>query len=494
MKCERTRVGLPLLVLIFVVGALTLHVARYWRPLAFAASVAVTALLVWAASSATSDTFELFGLSFALQPLARDYLLVAAALSGLLAIATSFGSARRTLGFLLWSWIVWIVALVVDDFVLGVFAWVSGLAVIVIAMEPRRGQRTGGAAYFLVLIVIATAMLLVGHRFIQLYPLTPDRIELIDSAVLFLAWGLGLLLAIAPFILWLGPMADEAPLPIIAVLLGLGQPIGLWLLYGLIGQYPRLLEQSNLLAILTLAGLGCILVGGGLCAFERRAGRLMSFGALFVLGFALLDLSRGTLESTAFAVVEIFSRALSLCLIAASIVIAREIRNRWVNYLAIVVFVLGALNLAGLAPGVALVTRWNLLLDFQATDPRIFFLLMFATLGVLVGLARYVKNWLSALAVPLPEPKPIEPIPPASFAERARFRVQTMWLAWNRFWVERFPRPVRRVARGVADNWRALFAVGLLLFLGAFLIWYNITPNLWLQRSLETVGQLAFAR
>ena len=63
-------------------------------------------------------------------------MLAAMALSGVLAIATSFSDTRRALGFLYWSWIVWLVALLVNDFVVGVFAWSAGLATMVIAMEP----------------------------------------------------------------------------------------------------------------------------------------------------------------------------------------------------------------------------------------------------------------------------------------------------------------------------------------------------------------------
>src|SRR5262249_21686448 len=157
--------------------------------------------------------YEFFGVTFDLQPLARDYLAAAMAISGILAIATSFADTRRVLGFMFWSWTAWLVALLVDDFVVGVFAWATGLAAMVIAMEPRRVQRVGGAAYFLVLVIIASAALLIGHRFIQLYPLTPDQTSLIDSSVLFLTWGLGIMLAVVPFMLWLGPMADETPLP-----------------------------------------------------------------------------------------------------------------------------------------------------------------------------------------------------------------------------------------------------------------------------------------
>jgi len=488
--------GLGYFLLLLTGSAVVVHVARYWRPFGFAASVAATLLLVWTIRDATTNTLDVFGITFTLQPLAHDYLLVAFALSGVLAIATSFGETRRTLGFLFWSWIAWLLALSVNDFVVGVFAWATGLAALVLAMEPRRNQRVGGAAYYLVLIILASSLLLLGNRFVQLYPLTPDQTSLIDSAILFFTWGLGILLAIVPFMLWLGPMADETPLPIIAMLLGLGQPIGLWLLYQLIGQYPRLLELSNLLAILTYGGIGAIVVGGALCLFERRAGRLMAFGALYALGFVLLELSRNTLEGTAFSVIEAFSRAVSLCAMAASISIARTLPRRWIQALAIFVFLLGALNLVGMAPGIVLATRWNLLLELQATDERLFFVTMLATIGVLIGMARFVMVWIETIIAPLPIPPPDEiptpvvPVSPRNFRRFLRLRVTQLVEQVT----SRVPTRLQRTVRAVEQNWTTLFAAILLLLLGAFVLWYNVSPNLWLQRTLDTVGQLEFIR
>lgn len=491
-------IALPLLVFLIAACALIVHVARYWRPSACAASVAATVLLVSATRNASTDAFEFFGLSFAMQPLARDFLLAAMALSGILAIATCFGESRRTLGFLFWSWIVWAIALLVNDFVVGVFTWAAGLATMVLAMEPRRVQRVGGAAYYLVLIIIASAMLLLGHRFVQLYPLTPDQTSLIELSILFLTWGLGLLLGIVPFLVWLGPMADESPLPILAVLLGLGQPIGFWLLYQLIGQYPRLIELSNLLAILGYGGIAAIVVGSALASLERRAGRLMSFAALYALGFVLLDLSRGTLDGMTNAVLEIFARAVGLTLMAASITIARTVQNRWVNPVAVVVFIFGALNLAGIAPGIALATRWNLLLELEATDARLFYLAMASTIGVLIGTARFVMQWLAQFE-PLPRrateynPSPLtgKPLP---LLTRARAGVQRRVTAFGICLARRVPPPVRRIARGIAREWRAVAGTALLVALALFLLYYNAMPNIWAEHALEATQQLPFLR
>lgn len=480
---------LPALLVLTAASAVAVHLARYWQPLAFVVSVALTALLVWAVNRASPNPFELLGLTFSLSPLARDFLLVALAISGGLAVATSLGNARRSMGFMLWSWIAWLVALVVNDFVIGVFAWASGLALIVIAMEPRRYQRVGGAAYYLVLIIVGAASLLLAHRFVELYPLTPDQVVLIDSSVLFLAWGLGLLLALAPFQVWLGPMADEAPPATIAVLLGLGQPIGLWLLYMLIGQYPRLVEQSSLLRIMSYASIASIVVGGALALLERRVGRLMSSLALFALGFILLDLSRGSLEGTANAVVETFSRALGLAVMGASVTIARNVDHRWIKRVAIVTFVLGGLNMTGLRFGVALTERWNLLTDEAASNQLVFYAIMLATLASVLGIARFAGDWLrGSNGGKVQRTDPVARQEPRSVQERFR---QTIRRAWQHL-VGALPRNVRRAARLISTSWRVIMGMALLVLLAVLLLGYGWTPGRWFEHALETVSQLPF--
>lgn len=482
--------ALTSLLLTFAASALVIHLARYWRPLAFAASLAVTGILIWAVRNTQPAPFEIAGISFALEPLAQDYLIVAVLLSGVLAAATSLGAARRAMGFMFWSWILWLVALVVNNFVVGVFAWVTGLAAMVIAMEPRPNQRVGGAAYFLVLVIVAAALLLVGHRFVELYPVTPDQVTLLESALLFLAWGFGLLLAIGPFMLWLGPMGDETPPAIIAVLLGVGQPLGFVLFYSLAGEYPRLIEQSEFSVLMTRGGMAAVLVGGLLCAVERRAGRLMSFAALYSMGFILLDQSRGTLEGLVYSVVEILTRAIGLGMMAASLTIGRNIEQRWSKHIAVVVFVFGGLLLAGLSVSSALMTRWNLMLELQITNPRVFYALLLATFGVLLGVLRYAGEWLYTPApaqLPLLDSASLLPSP-SRWDPRPSLR-DGLRRGWAKF-VQRLPHRLRTTVMLTTENWRAAVGVGLLSALALFFVWFNFAPDLWFQRALETISQL----
>lgn len=392
-------------------AALAVQLTRFWPRLAFLVILLFTALLVPNLANASANSLDVFSVSLALEPAPRDFITLALALTGALALAMTFQTERAGLAFLFWSWPAWLIAVEVNNFVVAVFAWALGLIAPVLAMQPRRFQRASGAAHYLVLIIVATASLLLANRFMELYPFTPERTTLIQLSVLFLSWGLGLLLALVPFHLWVGPMADEAPLPVIAAILGFGQPVGLWLLFRLLSEYLWLTEKSNLFSLITFAGAAAILLGGFMATVEQRAGRLLGYAAIFTLGFVMLDLGRGTREGLAYAGVELASRAISLTLFAVAIVVGRSSTNRWVRRLAVTAFLLAGFNLLGLRLGVGFSERWNLLLVIASTDVRLLFLVIAAEVGLLIGILRFAENWLRAL-MPLPESSAVPPAPP----------------------------------------------------------------------------------
>lgn len=522
---------MSLLVLLVIVAgsAFVIQVTRYWRPLSFVVTLATSLVILWSAAHLTPDTVEFGGLTFTIQALAHEYVVVGLGLSGALALATTYNTSRSGLGFTFLSWVPWLIALAVNDFVLGVLAWGAGLVVLSLAMQPRRIQRAGGAAYYLVIVIVGAACLVVAHRFIELYPLTPDQVSLLQSAVLFIAWGLGLVLALVPFNIWLGPAADETPLPIIALLLGLGQPIGLWLLISLLGQTPRLIDLTDLLTLMTYAGVAAVVVGGFLCLFERRAGRLLSFAALFTMGMVLLDLSRGTRDDIAYSALEVFSRALGLTIMAAGITIGTNVDSAWTRRVAVGAFLLGGLDLAGLRIGVSLAERWTVLVEVAPTNALIFWALVLAHVGVMIGVVTYVSGWLrsewrefaahaqpssplnaapsfSMASLPaLPGVKPdsnqglINAAPTSGTDKGTPVRdlpssigisAQTRWYKVRGKLGRRLPHLIAGTVGNAVRRWQVWTSVVLLCLLCVVLIIFSLTPALWFERVVASVEQL----
>ncbi|MGE5139528.1 MAG: hypothetical protein ACM3JD_08715, partial [Rudaea sp.] len=184
--------NLLIFILLLVTLAVLLQGARFWARAAFVVALVGGLALVSIMLNLSSSSLDLLGTTLALDPSSRAFLAAALALTTLLALATTFVRDRTALPMLYWCWPAWVVALAVNDLVVSVFAWALGFIVLILGMKPRKYQRTSGAAYYLVVIVVATAAILLANRFIALYPLTPERTELIEAAVVFLAWGMGL--------------------------------------------------------------------------------------------------------------------------------------------------------------------------------------------------------------------------------------------------------------------------------------------------------------
>ena len=274
-----------------------------------------------------------------------------------------------------------------DSFPLAVFFWAIGLIVLLLMATPRREGRVGGAAQFLLLTVVGVACLFLFNRLYDLYPLTPENLDLIQSALIFLSLGLGLLLAAAPLHIWLGPVADELPPLGIAFLVGVAQPVGLWLLFQRMSDTLWLTGRSPLLSILLFGGGLTMALGAVLALTERRVGRFVAYLSLVALGQALIGLSLGTRVGLGGTLLATLNRALGVALVAGGFAFIQHHPERRWQVAGGIAILLGGFTLAGLPPMLGFAASWSIYREIAPSNPSLLFLqlassalIVFATL------------------------------------------------------------------------------------------------------------------
>lgn len=365
--------------LICLATGVAIRLVRRLPRLVFVVSLAGATLLAAVVFTAPSNPLTFFGRTLTLDIAARYFIAPAVMIAATLAffgpltfqnvsnipaviIANSQGS------YFFWALAPLAIAIALDSFPLAVFFWASGLVVLMLASHPQREGRVGGAAQFLLIIIIASASLLLTNRLIDLYPLTPENADLIRSTIIFLALGLGLLLAVFPFSIWLGPLADEMPVLAIAFLIGVAQPVGLWLLIQKMSEVAWLTDKSPLLTILLWGGLLTAWTGALLSIPERRDGRWLAYLSLIPLGCVLVGLGLGTRLGLVSAVSAMLNRAIGVALLGGGLSFVRHhFERRWqiVGGLAIVA---GGWTLAGIPPMLGFAAQFPIYRDLAARD------------------------------------------------------------------------------------------------------------------------------
>ncbi len=390
--------SVALLAVASLLTGLAIRLLRRWPRLVFVASLAGGVLLSVILASASSAPFDFIGRTLTLGVGARAFLWLAIGAAVALAFfapltfeqidnSPSAIIAASQGAFLFWSLAPIVFAIAVDSFPLAVFFWAIGLIILMLMATPRREGRVGGAAQFLLLTVVAAACLLLANRLLDLYPLTPENLDLIRNAAIFLSLGLGLMVSAAPLHIWLGPLADEMPLLGVAFLVGVAQPVGLWLLFQRLSGALWLTENSPLLMVLIFAGALTAPVGAVLALSERRDGRWIAFLSLVALGHALIGLGLGTRVGLAGAMLATLNRALGVALVAGGLAFVRHHPERRWQLIGAAAMLAGGFALAGILPALGAAAQWSMYRDLAASNlPLVALLLasdamaMFATL------------------------------------------------------------------------------------------------------------------
>lgn len=386
---------------------LAIRLVRQLPRLVFVASLVGTIALAVLLTSASYDPIYFFGRSLALDASARLFLIPAIGIAAALAFFgpltfehvsdAPIDTITNAQGaYFFWSLAPLMFAIALDSFPLAVFFWAMGLIILMLAAHSRREGRVGGTAQFLLLTVIASAMLLLANRFIDLYPLTPENLDLIRNTIVFLALGFGLLLAVVPLSLWFGPLADEMPLLGIAFLVGIAQPVGLWLLYQQMITIPWLVAKSPLLEILYWGGIVTVPVGALLALGERRSGRWLAYLSLVSLGNALIGLSLGTQLGLIGAVFAIFNRAVGVTLIAGGLSFVQHHAERRWQLIGTVAIVVGGFSLAGIPPLVGFASRYSMYRDLAVANPNAIIVLLISAALVLLAVTRVAWDIVKA--------------------------------------------------------------------------------------------------
>jgi len=362
--------SIALLVVVCLGTGIAIRLLRRLPRLVFATSLIGAALLGAILVTAPSTPTDFFGRALMLDTGARAFLWLAMGIAVALAffVPLMFEPAADSPiaiivhsqgAFFFWGLAPIVVAIVLDSFPLAVFFWAIGLIVLLLMATPHREGRIGGAAQFLMLTVVAVACLFLSNRLFDLYPLTPENLDLANNTAIFLSLGLGLVLAVVPLHIWLGPLSDEMPPLGVAFLVGVAQPVGLWLLFQRMGDALWLTDKSPLLAVLLFGGALTVPMGALLAVSEQRDGRFIAYLSLPSLGYALIGLSLGTRIGLASALLALLNRAVGVALVAGGFAFVRHhLERRW-QLVGGVAILAGGLSLAEIAPSLGFAAGWS---------------------------------------------------------------------------------------------------------------------------------------
>lgn len=447
----------PLLLVLLPWAASPLaYLLRRWAPLAALVSLSAIALgLFQLQRSLLPEQGAILGRPLILEP-------ASAAAVGMLLVLAAMISAYSGLvpqGWTLPAGLLIILGLTLASvmmsvLVLAVLLLELAALLAVFLIQAGRTGRTQAASHFFIVVLLATPPVLVGIRFLELHQLAPEGTTYLGGAVLFLAVGLGVLLAGLPFHVWLPGVADEAPPMATAVVLCILQPGFVFALAGVMARFPALAAEPRVLALLTWGGVLSATGGALLTLPRRRLGRLMAYSAVSGTGLILVGLGSGSDLGRAGALFAVASQALSLLLVAMGVGAYRHflasdaiadlaglLRRMPVTTVSMLI---GGASLAGLPGTSGFVSRWLVYRAVYGSQPLVVLLLLVAS-GLLV--VAYLRVLLQTATRDGGLTPPREPLPLAALTGLLALLVIGLGLA---------PGPVLEMVRHAGERFLAL--------------------------------------
>jgi len=266
---------------------------------------------------------------------------------------------------------------------------------------PLQGGQPGvavGTLRYLSFMVFAVPAFLAAAWILDQYSQSPDAVNLAETAIALLLFGIALWLAVIPFHSWLPGVASESPPLSSAFVLGVINVAAFFLMLDMMSEIKLLSTNTLVFTVLRLVGLVTALLGGALAFAQRDFGRIMGYAVLADIGVALVAFSTHTVSGLSAALFVVFLRTFGLGLMSMGLALARiESPNdsfqsltglAWRRPWAAVGLIVGALSLAGVPPLAGFAGRWAALQQAAGADLGASLALVLSSIGVVAGMLR----------------------------------------------------------------------------------------------------------
>jgi multicomponent Na+:H+ antiporter subunit D len=305
----------------------------------------------------------------------------------------------------------------VDNTIIAILVLEMAATLMVLVIQAGRHGSIKAGLHYLVTMVLAIPPLLVAAHLSEMRVLNPDDLTLPRVTAFLLALGFALILGMAPFQSWLFVVSAEAPTMVSAFLLTVGSGVILFKLLETLNRFPWLIANGDVLHLTFAIGLGSVLLGGGLAAFQRDFGRLLAWAALADMGFMWVALAPGTSEGLAVSVLLLVNRWISVTLVGMGMGILRRDRETdrfdamtgivWRKPFAVLALAVGGLSLAGFPLTAGFTVRW---LAYQGLpEPAHHWMLWLILAGAAVGFG-YLRGVANTVGAPVGESTEEEPL------------------------------------------------------------------------------------
>jgi formate hydrogenlyase subunit 3/multisubunit Na+/H+ antiporter MnhD subunit len=297
------------------------------------------------------------------------------------------------------------------------------LAVLMLTDAQAARPTPRGALRFLVFVTFSLPFILLTGWLLELFAGSPEDLSLLSRATLLLTAGFAVLLAVVPFHSWIPSVAQEGSPPAAAFVFAVVQAAIVFFMLENLNQFDWLRSNPDVYALMRLAGVAMVGLGGAFAFAQRTFGRLMGYAVVADFGATLLAIGHGSTEGLRVGLVLIGLRVIALAVWGLGLAGLRAARpgadddfERMRGLareqpVAAATVVLGGLSLVGFPLTAGFAGRWALWRLLASDYQSAAFILLLATVAVSLG---YARGLALLVRHPLPADEGIVVLPEAA--------------------------------------------------------------------------------